>query len=141
MSILRTPSDAALMRPSSLPAFDRGGGARTIPLVAPSLGASTFITGLTEFAPGVAIPFHCHNCEESVVLLEGEAVMDIDGQEHPLQVLDTTFIPPNVMHRFRNVSATMPMKILWIYANANATRTLRDTGQTNPVSLEHHKKA
>ena len=140
MSILRTPSNAVLLRPANLPAFDRGGGASTIPLVAPSLGAGSFITGITEFGPGVAIPFHCHNCEESVVLLEGEAVMDIDGQEHPLQPLDTTYIPANVMHRFRNISATKPMKILWIYANANATRTLRDSGQTNPVSLEHHKK-
>lgn len=141
MSILRTPSNAALLRPSNLPAFNRGGGARTTPLVAPSLGAASFITGITEFEAGVAIPFHCHNCEESVVLLEGEAVMDIDGQEHPLQPLDTTYIPANVMHRFRNISSTKPMKILWIYANANATRTLRDSGQTNPVSLEHHKKA
>jgi len=137
MPAIKTPSNAMLLRPSDLKCHDRGGGARTTPLVLPSLGASTFITGITEFDPGVAIPFHSHNCEESVVLLEGDAVMDIDGEVHPLQPLDTTFIPPNVVHRFRNLSSTQPMKILWIYASVNATRTLQETGETRPISAEH----
>jgi quercetin dioxygenase-like cupin family protein len=51
-----------------------------------------------------------------------------------------TFIPPNVVHRFRNLSATQPMKILWIYENTSATRTLAESGQTAPVSAEHVKK-
>lgn len=139
MSAIKTPSDAVLLRPETLKTYERGGGARTTPLVSPSVGARTFITGITEFDPGVAIPFHSHNCEESVVLLEGNAVMDIDGQEHPLKPLDTTFIPPNVVHRFRNVSNDLPMKILWIYASPEATRTLQETGETNPVSAEHEQ--
>jgi quercetin dioxygenase-like cupin family protein len=134
---LKTPSGAKLLRPSELPRHDRGGGARTTALVSPALGATTFISGITEFDPGTAIPFHSHNCEESVVLLEGDAVMDIDDLEFRLQPLDTTFIPPNVVHRFRNLSATRPMKILWTYASRNATRTLRDTGETRAVALEH----
>jgi hypothetical protein len=32
------------------------------------------------------------------------------------------------------------MKILWIYARPDATRTLTETGQTNYVSAEHAKK-
>lgn len=136
---IKTPSDAKLLRPSELPSHDRGGGARTISLVSPALGATTFISGITEFAPGVAIPFHSHNCEESVVLLEGDAIMDVDGLEYRLQPLDTTFIPPNVVHRFRNMSDSAPMKILWTYASPQATRTLRDTGETRLVSVEHGK--
>jgi len=71
------------------------------------------------------------------MLLEGEAILDIDGEERPIQKHDTTFIPPNVPHRFRNASATEPMKILWIYATPDATRTLVETGATNPVAFEH----
>lgn len=137
---IQTPSGAKLLRPSELPRHERGGGARTTSLISPALGASTFITGITEFEPGVAIPFHSHNCEESVVLLEGDAMMDIDGLEYRLLPMDTTFIPPNVMHRFRNMSDSAPMKILWIYASPEATRTLRDSGVTNLVALEHKKK-
>jgi quercetin dioxygenase-like cupin family protein len=137
---IKTPSDAKLLRPSELPTHDRGGGARTTSLVSPALGATTFISGITEFDPGTAIPFHSHNCEESVVLLDGEAVMDIDGLEYRLEPLDTTFIPPNVVHRFRNLSDSRPMKILWTYASPDATRTLRDTGETRPVALEHTQR-
>lgn len=139
MSAIKTPSDAALLRPEELKAYERGGGARTTPLVSPSLGAQSFITGITEFDAGVAIPFHSHNCEESVVLLEGDAIMDIDGLEFRLKPLDTTFIPPNVVHRFRNMSNESKMKILWIYASPEATRTLAGTGETRPVSAEHEQ--
>lgn len=132
---------AAVLRPSNLPRHDRGGGAATIPLVGPSCGAQAFINGITTFAPSTQIPFHSHNCEESVMLLEGDAMLDIEGQESVrLQALDTTWLPPNLSHRFRNLSDTAPMKILWIYARLDATRTLTESGQTNFVSAEHNKK-
>ena len=128
---------ARVLRPSQIKSHDRGGGARTTPLVSPAIGAQGFINGITEFAPGAAIPFHSHNCEESVVLLEGDAMLDIDGEEYAVQPFETTWIPPNVSHRFRNLSATQPMKILWIYASTQATRTVTETGETRPVSAEH----
>lgn len=126
-----------VLRPSALPTRERGGGASTTPLVGPPIGASAFINGITSFAPGSAIPFHSHNCEESVMLLEGEAVLEIDGRHIPLQPLDTTWIPPNVPHRFRNSSDSQPMRIFWIYGRLDATRTITETGQTNFVSAEH----
>ena len=132
-----TALKARVLRPTEIKSHDRGGGARTTPLVSPAIGAKGFINGITEFAPGAAIPFHSHNCEESVVLLEGDAMLDIDGQEYAVQPFETTWIPPNVSHRFRNMSATQPMKILWIYASTQATRTVTDTGETRPVSAEH----
>lgn len=129
---------AAVLRPSSIPSHDRGGNASTTPLVGPRIGATAFINGITTFGPGAKIPFHSHNCEESVVLLEGEAMLDVEGEEPVrLQPLDTTWLPPNLSHRFRNLSDTQPMKILWIYARLDATRTLTETGTTNFVSAEH----
>jgi quercetin dioxygenase-like cupin family protein len=135
--IEKTPSGAARLQAQSLPKYERGGGARTTPLIVSSVGPTSFITGYTEFDPGVEIPFHSHNCEESVVLMEGEAILDIDGREYPLQAHDVTYIPPNVPHRFRNPSSSAGMKILWIYADPAATRTLVDTGATRLVVAEH----
>jgi len=126
-----------VLRPDQIRSHDRGGGARTTPLVMPGCGATGFINGITEFAPGAKIAFHSHNCEESVMLLEGHAILDIDGEEHELKPLDTTWIPPNLPHRFRNLSETQPMKILWIYASVNATRTLTESGETRPIAAEH----
>lgn len=71
------------------------------------------------------------------MLLEGNAILDIDGEEHVLKAMDTTWIPPNLPHRFRNLSETEPMKILWIYASVQATRTLTETGETRPIAAEH----
>lgn len=73
------------------------------------------------------------------MLLEGEAVLDIYGESILLQPLDTTWVPADVSHRFRNLSDTKPMKIFWTYAQADATRTLTDTGETNFVSAEHNR--
>ncbi len=137
---IRTPSNACLLRPEELTTYERGGGARTTPLINKEVGTQSFITGYTSFEGGAVIPFHSHNCQESVVLMEGRAIMDIDGLEYELKPHDVTFIPPNVSHRFRNLSKTNPMKMLWIYENTAATRTLTETGATAPVSAEHIKK-
>lgn len=132
-----TPSSAALLKPETLKRYDRGGGASTIPLVSTKLGAGAFISGYTEFGGGAKIPFHYHNCEESVVLLAGEALFDIDGEEYHLKPHDATFIPAGIPHRFRNMSDVNPMKILWIYGSAEATRTLVETGETRLITAEH----
>jgi putative monooxygenase len=129
----------AIFRPDEIRPRERGGGARTIPLVSRASGTTSFINGITEFAPGAAIPLHRHNCEESVMLLEGNAVAEIDGERHALKPLDTTFIPANIPHRFINVSETEPMKILWIYASVDANRTLIETGDTRSIDDEHAK--
>lgn len=130
-------SKPVILRPASLKTYERGGGARTTPLVSVRLGASSFINGITEFGPGAQIPWHRHNCEESVMLLEGSAVFDIGDEHYDLEREDTTFIPSNVPHRFRNKSDTQGMKILWIYGRTDATRTLMETGEERLVSAEH----
>ncbi|AZY48954.1 cupin domain-containing protein [Bordetella avium] len=136
--MIKTESQAVLLQLAHIKMHDRGGGARTQPLVGKAVGATAFITGYTEFGGGAEIPFHQHNAEESVVLIEGSAIFDIDGQSIPVQQGDATFIPPNVPHRFRNASATAPMKILWIYGSVEADRTLVATGETRPIAAEHN---
>ncbi|RYX95269.1 MAG: cupin domain-containing protein [Comamonadaceae bacterium] len=129
--------NATILHPADLKAHERGGGARTTPLVSAKIGSTSFINGITEFAPGAQIPWHFHNCEESVMLLEGDAIFDIGDEHHRLVPQDTTFIPSGVPHRFRNVSDTKPMKILWIYGRIDANRTLVETGESRLVMDEH----
>src|SRR5688572_25009682 len=74
-----------IFRPDEIKAHERGGGARTIPLVNRASGTTSFINGITIFEPGAAIPLHKHNCEESVMLLEGKAIAEIDGERHVLE--------------------------------------------------------
>ena len=125
-----------IFRPDEIKAHERGGGARTIPLVNRASGTTSFINGITIFEPGAAIPLHKHNCEESVMLLEGNAIAEIDGERHVLKPQDTTFIPAGLPHRFINASSSEPMKILWIYATVDATRTIVETGDTRTIDTE-----
>lgn len=127
----------SVLRPAELPAFSRGGGASTIPLVTRARGARVFLNGQTLFGGGAGIPLHVHNCPESVVILEGNAIVEIDGQEHSLTAFDTTYVDADVPHRFRNASDTEPMRILWTYASVDATRTIVETGVTSRVDAEH----
>jgi putative monooxygenase len=135
-----TEARGVLFRPSDIPAADRGGGNRTIPLVTRKAGATQLINGITVIAPGSAIQRHFHNCEESVIVLSGEGVAEIAGEEMPVRAQDTTWIPANLPHRFRNASATEPLTIFWTYASVDATRTLVDTGETRSVDSEHVKR-
>jgi quercetin dioxygenase-like cupin family protein len=128
---------AKILRPSEQPLADRGGGARTIPMVTPGCGSTQMLNGFTMFDPGARIGLHFHNCEESVLVVEGDAIAMIDGIEHELTAGDTTWVPAEIPHFFRNPSTTKPMKIFWTYASVAATRTLVATGETRPVAAEH----
>jgi HTH-type transcriptional repressor of puuD len=126
-----TSREPVVLHPSDLAMFDRGGGVRTVHLVTADL-ASQFVNGTTEFDPGASLPLHSHNCEESVVILEGEAAFEVDGEVIEMEAGDTTWVPAGVVHRFFN-RGTGPMRILWIYGMVTANRTIAETGETFPI--------
>ncbi|HEV2594383.1 MAG TPA: cupin domain-containing protein [Sphingomicrobium sp.] len=126
-----------VFRPSEIPAVSRGGGVKTIPLLTRKTGARSFINGMTIFPPRGSVPLHKHNCDESILVLEGNAVAEIAGEEHCVTSGDVTVIPEGVHHRFRNVSDSEEMKILWTYASVDADRTIIATGETRRIDDEH----
>ena len=129
----------AILRPAELPAVDRGKGNKTIPLVSGAVGSKQMLTGITEIAPGQAIGLHTHNCEESVIVIEGQAVAELDGVDYPLDTFDTTWLPADVPHRFKNPSQEKKFRIFWTYASPDATRTMAATGETHSIGSEHAK--
>lgn len=126
-----------IFRPSEIPAVDRGGGVKTIPLLTRKTGATSFINGLTIFPANGSVPLHKHNCDESVLVLEGSGIAEIAGAEHRVGQGDVTFIPEGVHHRFRNISESQEMRILWTYASIDADRTIIATGETRRIDDEH----
>jgi quercetin dioxygenase-like cupin family protein len=87
----------AILHPAALPVKDRGGGIRTTPLVTAGVGSTQMLNGITMLDPGAAVPLHIHNCEESVLLLSGDAIATIDGIEHRLSPGDTSWIPAGIL--------------------------------------------
>ncbi|MDP0929673.1 cupin domain-containing protein [Paracoccus onubensis] len=133
-----TDTKAAILHPGKLPVNDRGNGAATIPLVTRKCGARSMINGITSFQPGARIGLHFHNCEESVMILEGRAIAEIGDDRHYLQAGDTTWIPAGVPHRFLNESDEV-MRIFWTYADIEASRTMLATGVEQSIDEEHEK--
>jgi quercetin dioxygenase-like cupin family protein/quinol monooxygenase YgiN len=125
-----------VLRPDELPFKERGPGARTIPLVTATRGATTYLNGITTFDAGAAIGHHTHNVAESVMIVKGRAIVDIDGERTELSVFDTTFVPANIPHHFENASQTDEMKIFWTYGSLDSTRTLLASGETGRIDDE-----
>jgi quercetin dioxygenase-like cupin family protein len=134
---LRDGRSPAILRPSEITPRERGGGARTIPMVSRQVGAKDFLNGVTMFGPGAAIPEHFHNCDESVLILRGSAVAHIDGRQYPVDTGDASFIPAGIPHFFKNASDTEELHIFWTYASIDANRTIVATGITTRIDEEH----
>ncbi len=98
-------SNGVVFRPSTITPAERGGGARTYPMVSKRCGSTAMMNGITEFEGGAAIPLHFHNCEEAVMLLEGQAIAEIDGEEQPSvprDELDSGGHPASLPQRLRH---------------------------------------
>jgi putative monooxygenase len=129
----------AVVHMEQQPVVDRGNGNRTIPLIGPGTGALQMINGITEIAPGSAIPEHFHNCEESILILSGNAIAVIGGTPHEMKASDASWVPAGVPHFFKNASEVEPLRIFWTYASVEATRTSVASGETRPIAAEHRK--
>ena len=118
-----------IFRVKELPLVERGQGIRSIPLAGAATGSSILLQGQTIFPPGGAIALHTHSSDECVVILEGRAACDVDGERQELEPFDATFVAAGVPHRFVNIGQG-ELRILWTYSAVDTTRTFVDTGET-----------
>jgi (S)-ureidoglycine aminohydrolase len=84
-----------------------GSGGATWKLARKALGTSAFGFNLVEIAPGGEIPEHDENESgqaEVYIVLEGEAVMRLDGEEHPAPAGTYASIEPKATRTILNRS-------------------------------------
>ena len=74
---------------------------------------------------GSATPPHRHDCEEVVVVEEGEGELHIDGESHAFGPNTTLVIPANVLHQIVNSGAGL-MRLLAVFSTSPVEVFLRD---------------
>jgi len=70
--------------------------------------ARRLTTGLVTLAPSVELPYHTHTFTESITLLAGKAVVEVEGRRYTLGVLDNVTIPRDTAHEAINASKDKP---------------------------------
>ena len=71
-------------------------------LIAKKDQAENFAMRLFEVSPGGHTPYHTHDWEHEVFVVEGEGEVQIDGQTYPVKKDTVVFVEPNQKHCFKN---------------------------------------
>ena len=77
-------------------------GVRVRWLIDEKRGARNFAMRVFDVAPGGHTPFHRHDYEHEVLVLEGKGALKLEADERALEPGDVVWIPPGEMHQFGN---------------------------------------
>jgi quercetin dioxygenase-like cupin family protein len=73
-------------------------------------GAPTFLMRQFTLEPGGFTPYHKHEWEHEVYVLEGQGKVRYENREEPIQPGDAILIPPGKTHQFQ--AGTIGLKFL-----------------------------
>lgn len=71
-------------------------------LISDKDGAENFAMRMFTVAKGGHTPFHFHNYEHEVFVLEGQGVLKGEDKQHSFTAGDVIFVAPNEKHQFVN---------------------------------------
>jgi 2-dehydro-3-deoxyglucarate aldolase/4-hydroxy-2-oxoheptanedioate aldolase len=89
--------------------------------------ARNLTTALVTFAPGAVLPCHRHTFGESITLLQGRALVEVEGRCYEVGPLDNVTIPRGIAHRVANLSRSAPALFHVALASAAPDRELVKT--------------
>jgi quercetin dioxygenase-like cupin family protein len=81
--------------------------------------------GYGLFHPGGRLPAHFHDFDESICIIDGEAVCVVEGRRYAMSGGATALQPRGRVHYFLNESGG-PMAMLWVYAGPRPERIVVD---------------
>jgi len=81
--------------------------------------------GYGRFQPGGRLPAHLHDFDESICIIQGNAICHVEGQRYSLDDCATAMVPRGRVHYFVNESQTT-MDMIWVYAGPMPERIIVD---------------
>ena len=72
------------------------------PVLGPEDGVPNYVMLWVQHPPGGASAQHTHPWEHQAYIVEGEGVLWVEGNTHPIKAGDAVLVPPDVEHQFRN---------------------------------------
>ncbi len=87
-------------------------------LVAGKDGAPNFAMRLFEVEPGGHTPFHAHDGEHEIFVVEGEGQLNTEEGPKPLRYGTFAFIPGGEKHQFENTGSSV-LKFLCVIPNSD----------------------
>lgn len=121
-------SSPRVIRQDSISQIQRAPGVTVSNIITEEAGATKLSSGITTFAPDCSNTTHFHNAEESIIVIEGEGILVLQGQEHHLKPYDGAFITAGTHHRLINTGEG-PFRIAWAYSTVHVSRTLVEEGR------------
>ena len=86
--------------------------------------AERISTGIVRFSPGANVPYHTHTFSESITLLQGTLLVEIEGRRYRLGKLDNITIPAGARHMAICQQREGPCIAHGILATTSPDRTL-----------------
>ena len=94
----------------------------------PEDGARASSTSLLEVDPGCALPRHTDSAEEQVVVVAGEAEVEVDGETGRVEAGGVALVPKDVPHQVRSVGSE-PLRFVAVYADVDVVPTYEEEVQ------------
>jgi quercetin dioxygenase-like cupin family protein len=85
--------------------------------------------GYGLFHQGGRLPAHIHDFDESICIVQGSAICNVEGRRYVMADRETALQPRGRVHFFIN-EAPEPMAMIWVYAGPRPERIIIDEAWT-----------
>ena len=83
-------------------------------IVSRETGSGALTTSYVVIAPGASSPIHRHKVEEGMLIMAGEGLAIVNGQEVPIKANETLLSPAGETHGFVNTGSE-PLVVTGIF--------------------------
>lgn len=85
-------------------------------------GATGLCTGTASFAPEAFLAYHTHPFSEVITVLDGQALVSVEGRSYLLSTYDCIHVPAHIAHSVRNPSHDSRLTAHYTFASEFPSR-------------------